>query len=260
MGLDIYSGKLVRYYSNNWETIVQQLSKEQGYECKITDILGRERKAVEDCGEVSLIRKIVNGWIDNLASVIDPSLRKPLWDESAEDEYYTDKPDWGAYGALLMLQACSSLNLPLPEYVDGRWSAVNHPIVKEAKSKNTHNSLLKDATFWIPVQKELIMETALPSGAKATISTVPLLKKELEELNQKLWKADEATILSWRDDNYYIPIELEKEKTFFGFIRRIWKRPKERFRTEQLAKCAYSIFYEAVCFAERHHVPILLDY
>lgn len=175
MGLDIYSGKLVRYYSNNWETIVQQLSKEQGYECKITDILGRERKAVEDCGEVSLIRKIVNGWIDNLASVIDPSLRKPLWDESAEDEYYTDKPDWGAYGALLMLQACSSLNLPLPEYVDGRWSAVNHPIVKEAKSKNTHNSLLKDATFWIPVQKELIMETALPSGAKATISTVPLL-------------------------------------------------------------------------------------
>ncbi len=30
MGLDIYSGKLTRYYSRNWKTIVQQMSEGNG--------------------------------------------------------------------------------------------------------------------------------------------------------------------------------------------------------------------------------------
>ena len=33
MGLDIYAGKLTRYYSRNWKTIVQQLAEENGQKC-----------------------------------------------------------------------------------------------------------------------------------------------------------------------------------------------------------------------------------
>lgn len=35
---------------------------------------------------------------------------------------------------------------------------------------------------------------------------------------------------------------------------------KEKYRTKELAQCAYSMLYQAVCFAEEHQVPILLDY
>lgn len=41
MGLDIYSGKLTRYYSRNWKTIVQQLSEENGQKCVVTDGCGK---------------------------------------------------------------------------------------------------------------------------------------------------------------------------------------------------------------------------
>ncbi len=44
MGLDIYSGKLTRYYSCNWKTIVQQ-SEEIGQKCVVTDGCGKYRPA-----------------------------------------------------------------------------------------------------------------------------------------------------------------------------------------------------------------------
>ena len=35
MGLDIYVGALSRYYSGSWETIIQQISHEQGTEVQV---------------------------------------------------------------------------------------------------------------------------------------------------------------------------------------------------------------------------------
>ncbi len=88
-----------------------------------------------------------------------------------------------------------------------------------------------------------------------------MLKHELEELNQKIWKADEATILSWRNDKFYIPVNpAEEPKLIFGFIRRKNKATREKYRIEELAQCAYSMFYQAVKFAEEQNVPIILDY
>lgn len=87
-----------------------------------------------------------------------------------------------------------------------------------------------------------------------------MLKQELEELNHKIWKADEDIILSWRNDTYYKPVLQKEPKLLFGFIRRTNKTPKEKYRTEELAQCAYSMLYQAVNFADKHQVPILLDY
>lgn len=260
MGLDIYSGKLVRYYSRNWKTIVQQLSEENGQKCVMTDGCGNEIKPVEDKAGMEQIREAVCEWADNLASIIDPSLPTPLWDEVTESDYYTDKPDWEAYGALVMLQACRSLHRPLPPYVESGWNAFKEPIVKEAMSKQTANSLLADVALWLPIRKDSVCVATLPSGNEGAISTVSRLKQELEELNQQIWKADEATILSWRNGKYYIPVKQKEPRLIFGFIRRTKKTAKEKYRTEDLAQCAYSILYQAVRFAEEHQVPILLDY
>ena len=83
-------------------------------------------------------------------------------------------------------------------------------------------------------------------------------KEELEDLNQQIWKADDATILSWRNDKFYVPINRKKPKPILGFIQN--KTPKDRYCTEDLAQCAYSMLYQAVCFATEEQVPILLDY
>lgn len=260
MGLDIYSGKLTRYYSRNWKTIVQQLSEENGQKCVVTDGCGNEIKPVEDKAEIEQIREAVTEWADNIAANIDLPLSPPLWDETTECDYYTDKPDWEAFGALVMLQACHSLNHPLPEYVESGWSAFEEPVVKEAISKKIANSLLSDVALWLPIPDNAIFVTAYPTGNEGSISTVSLLKQELEELNRQLWKADEATILSWRNEKFYVPVKTKEPKLLFGFLRRTNKTPKEKYRTEDLAQCAYSMLYQAVRFAEEHQVPILLDY
>ncbi len=267
MGLDIYSGKLTRYYSRNWKNIVQQLAEKNGMECVMTDG-SNEIKTVEDKTEIEQIRKTITKWADDLAANIklylatdtDLPLSTPLWDEITECDYYTDKPDWEAFGALIMLQACQSLNRPLPEYVESRWSAFENPIVTEAMAKKITNSLLYGVTLWLPIPYNAIILTEYPTGDKGPISTVSFLKHELEELNQQLWKADEATILSWRNDKFYVPIKTKEPKLLFGFIRRKDKIQKEKYRTEELAQCAYSMLYQAVRFAEEHQVPIILDY
>lgn len=260
MGLDIYSGKLTRYYSRNWKTIVQQLSEGNGQKCVMTDGCGNEIKSAEDKAEIDQIRDAVTGWMDNLAANLNPSLSTPLWDETAECDYYTDKPDWEAFGALVMLQACTSLKRPLPEYAESGWNAFGEPVVKKAMSKKIANSLLSNVTLWLPIPENAVFVTAFPAGNEGPISTVSLLKQELKELNRQIWKADEATILSWRNDKYYVPVKQEEPKRILGFIRRPNKIQKEKYRTEELAQCAYSILYKAVRFAEEHKVPILLDF
>ncbi len=126
-------------------------------------------------------------------------------------------------------------------------------------SKNFVNSLLSDVTFWLPIPVKAVCETLSPTGVENKISTVELLRHELEEINRSLWQADEPTILSWRNDKYYNPVK--KRPTLFSrFFRRTNKKEEEVYDTEELAQCAYSMLYQAVKFATENKVPIVLDY
>ncbi len=261
MGLDIYAGSLTRYYSGNWENQVQQIAEANGQQCVVIDGLGNEVQPVEEKSEITEIHDIICQWMDKLAESLEQTgtpMPHPLWDEISDRDYFTDKPDWEAYGALLMFIACHMRKCPLPEYVENCWSAVDDPIVKEAMSQSPDNSLLCDVTLWLPIPKESIFTTNLPTGDEANVSTLRLLKRELEELNRQTWKADESTILSWRNDKYYIPVKPKESKFPFGFLFR--KKQVEKYRTEELAQCAFSILYQAVNFAIENDVPLLLDY
>lgn len=261
MGLDIYAGTLSRYYSRNWKTKVQQIAEANGRECVITNGVGNEIKPIENEAEIARTYEIICSWANNLVrsiDSIDPSHPSKLWNERSEQDYFTDKPDWEAYGALVMLQACHLQNCSLPEFVENGWSAFDEPVVKKSMSEETDNSLLSGVTLWLPIDKKSIFVTTLPTGDEAHVSTLPLLKQELEELNRAIWNADEATIQSWRDDKYYFPVKQKESKLLFGFLRR--KKQNEKFRTEELAQCAFSILYQAVNFAIEHKVPLLLDY
>lgn len=261
MGLDIYAGTLTRYYSRNWKNNVQQIAEANGQKCTMLDGSGNEIKPVEDKEEILQIHEAVSQWISGLAADLDsvnPSQSHQMWDDNNEGEYFTDKPDWEAYGALLLLLACHIQNHPLPEYVENDWSAFCNPIVKECMSQDPSISLLSNVVIWLPIAEEAIFRATLPTGNEARISTLALLRQELEEINQAIWKADEQTILSWRNDKYYIPIKPQKSKSLFGILAS--KNRGDKFRTEELAQCAFSILYQAVDFAIEHRVPLLLDY
>ncbi len=261
MGLDIYAGTLTRYYSHNWKNIVQQTAEANGQKCVMLDEHGDEIKAVEDKAEIMEIRDIICQWVEYLAKALGQfvtPLPHPLWDEMNERDYFTDKPDCEAFGALLMFLACHIQNCPLPEYVETGWDFFDDPIAKNSKMLATDSSLLSNVTLWLPIPTYSIFVTNLPNGQEAHVSSLQMLKRELEELNQKTWKADEATILSWRNDKYYIPIKRKVSELVFGLV--FSKKQGDRYRTEELAQSAFSILYQAVNFAIEQDVPLLLDY
>ncbi len=261
MGLDIYSGTLTRYYSHNWKNKPQQIAEANGQKSVMIDGLGNEIKPVEDKAEIMEIHDSICHWMEylaaNFAQAGEP-MPHPLWEETYERDYFTDKPNWEAFGALLLFLACHIQNCPLPEYVETGWRFFDDPIFKKSKEQSIDISLLSDVTLWLPIPSESIFVTNLPNGDEANISTLRLLKGELEELNRKTWKADESTILSWRDDKYYFPINRKYYKLVFGSL--FSKKPGDKFRTEELAQCAFSILYQAVNFALEQDLPLLLDY
>ncbi len=261
MGLDIYAGTLTRYYTRNWKNKAQQIAEANGQKCVMIDGSGNEIKPVEDKAEIMEIRDVVCQWTEYLATnldQIDPPMPHPLWDEINDRDYFTGKPDWEAFGALLMFMACHIQNCPLPEYVENSWCAFDDPIVKKSRMQTTDYSLLSDVTLWLPIPRKSIFVTNLPYGDEAHVSTLRSLKRELEELNRQTWNADESTILSWRDDKYYIPVKRKESKLLFGLL--FSKKQCEKYRTEELAQCAFSILYHAVNFAIEQNVPLLLDY
>lgn len=199
------------------------------------DGCGNEIKPVEDKEEIEQIRNMICRWADLLATNIEPPLLSPLWDERSERDYFTDRPDWETYGALVMLQVCHLQNCSWPEYIESGWNVFDEAVVKKAISQKIVNSLLFDVSCWLPIPIKSVFVTTLPTG-------------------------DEATILSWRNEKYYVPIKQKEPKLILGFIRRTNKTQKEKYRTEELAQCAYSMLYQAVNFATEHRVPILLDY
>lgn len=261
MGLDVYAGTMTRHYSRNWKTIVQQLAEANGHKCELIGSDGKEIKPVENEAEIAEIRDIICQWTEQLAAGLErmgTPATHPLWDETSEGDYFTDKPGWEAFGALVLLQAFQLQKSALPEDVEEGWSAFDEPVVKECLSHKSDISLLSNVAHWLPIADNAIFTVNLPNGAEARVATLQLLRHELDELNRQLWQADEQTILSWRDDKYYIPVKQKKSKSILGLLFN--KKPRDRYRTEELAQSAFSILYQAVNFAIENQVPLLLDY
>ena len=106
MGLDIYAGTLTRYYSHNWKTVVQQWAEENGYTFNRITPDGEPADNEEECPRPMFRRRWRNGEINfNRHFPAEPAALHP-WPEDNERPYYTDKPDWDAFGAMLLVAAC----------------------------------------------------------------------------------------------------------------------------------------------------------
>lgn len=61
MGLDVYAGTLIRYYMNNWKTVIQQFAEDNGLKYETIRV---QDENGEDDEEISLeeTKEIVLGW------------------------------------------------------------------------------------------------------------------------------------------------------------------------------------------------------
>ena len=122
MGLDIYAGTLTRYYSHNWKTVVQQWAEENGYTFNRITPDGEPADNEEELSPAE-IQAAVEDWRDQILAAISQPNQPPYtpWPEDNERPYYTDKPDWDAFGAMLLVAACHTYEEPVPLTVEKDW-------------------------------------------------------------------------------------------------------------------------------------------
>ena len=116
MGLDIYAGTLTRYYAHNWKTVVQQWAEKNGWGFQRVTPEG-DAIAQEEELTPTEIQKAIEHWRDGILEALVPEGQPPFpaWTEDNETPYYTDKPDWDAFEALLLFGACRIYDMPVPE-------------------------------------------------------------------------------------------------------------------------------------------------
>ena len=258
MGLDIYAGTLTRYYSHNWKTVVQQWAEENGY--SFNRITPDGEPADDEELSPTNVQAAVENWRDQILSAISQPGQPPYapWLEDNEKPYYTDKPDWDAFGAMLLVAACRTYEEPVPSTVEKDWIFGEHPLVARLASDEERVwSLLRGATWWLPLADAFFFQAPLPTDDQAMIATLGGLRKELEKLNQLAWQADEDTILGWADTEGY-PVDGTLGPD--GQYSKADIPEHTQYDTQSLAKFAFSMFWRAMRFAEEQQVPILLDY
>jgi hypothetical protein len=112
VGLDLYAGTLTRYYSGQWETIIQHSDKATSERTFVLrppgSLIDTDPNRVQR--EVLEWRSRVSG---DLAGV--NALREPLdWPEDLAQPYFTDKPDWPSFGAMVLLAAYTDAGERVP--------------------------------------------------------------------------------------------------------------------------------------------------
>lgn len=243
MGLDVYVGPLTRYYAGDWETIVQQVARQQGLQVQIVRPNQpqrglfhrlRDRLFPRSAGPTAAYRA-VSSWRRVLQK--QSRIEAFAWNEVPEYEYFTDKPTWDCYGALL-LWACYA-HLPHAKHasVVGEWA--NDPAYQTLRCLPEHpyEHLLEDTEFWFPIEFSRPFRTTTILGESVSVGSSIGLLRELDRLNRHTWSASAEEIAQWRSNGADIGESLE---------------PSARF--------AFGIFYELAQLAVQHRLPMKLDY
>lgn len=255
MGLDIYAGTLSRYYMRNWKTITQKFCEDNGLQYSQMHPTDYE----EEKGTATETEEVVKVWQEQLINALKSSGAEgvKMWQEDYDTKpYYTNKPDWDALGALLLFAAGKLLKVRSPK--DYKKNTDYHAVLKIMgidKTSYKQWSLFSDVCHYLPIEDRLVFKYPLPNGQESMLSTVACLKYELTKINEAGWQADEATILDWINTEGY---PAEGQISGHGLLPFF---PKCKvYSTESLAKFAFSILWQAVMFAEKEQVTIVLDY
>lgn len=236
MGLDVYVGTLTRYYARAWETTVQRLAREKGWELEVVRPDGPPPPAPDPHD----VEPAMIAWRAALNESLGSHLSMPLdWVEGMAPPYFTDKPAWDCYSALLVWAAHEEQGDPhLPAVAPEDWTS--DPAVRRSEAEgfeSRYGQLLYGPEWWLPGDYGFTFRTPAPTGTPVVMGATGTLAAQLRELNARTWRADDATIDAWRRDGADFGAPLERS-----------------------ARLAFAVFTRMVEEAEAHRLPMLLDY
>lgn len=193
--------------------------------------------------EAARTNEIVCHWRDTIIGAVKSAAPEAeAWEESTDKDYRVAVMEEIHLGALLTYAASVAYGHKCRETVYPGWNFDAEQDVQAARAdRSMVMSLLKGATWWLPVQTPIMLRGQIPTGDTAVISSCGALMLELLRINELGWKADEEEVIGW-----------------LGTEGKLTEGAK-RYSTESLAKYAYSAFWQLTKFALQTQVPFIMD-
>jgi hypothetical protein len=203
MGLDIYVGPLTRYYLGDWETVIQRLGRERGMPVKVVRPQAAEEN-VRPALTAEEATELVIQWRTALTESLASNLEEPLsWMESADGEYFTDKPAWDGYGSLVMLAAYEEHpELPRPKISsadfpnDAAWKA------STAEGFRSRYTTILQPELWLPCRLPFAFRAPDAAGNVVWIGSSRSLLDQLRALNEATVRGTREQLAQWRRENF----------------------------------------------------------
>jgi hypothetical protein len=136
-----------------------------------------------------------------LGESLGNNISAPLaWDESADGPYFTGRPGWDGFGSLVLWAAYAEQSaLRCPEILPEEWdndAALVRSTSEGFRSRYSH--LVRNVELWLPSPIEFTFEGEDFDGHRVVVGSAAMLRRQLSELNAATWRANEATVASWR--------------------------------------------------------------
>jgi hypothetical protein len=159
------------------------------------------------------------------------------WNENLEYQYFTDKPAWDCYGALV-LWACYE-QLPNAKRANTALEWSDDPAYRTGLQlpDQRYPHLVADTEIWFPIEFEEPFGLTSITGQPMLVGSSAHLLRELEQLNASTWRASDEVIEQWRVEGAEYGAELEKS-----------------------AQLGFAVFYELAKLSVQHKLPMKLDY
>ena len=236
MALDVYVGSLTRYYTGDWENIVEKAARERGVQYKAA----RQEHAADAEGDPRQARALVLAWQRNLGTALGEKITLPLtWSEAEDAPYFTGRPGWDAFGSLVLWAAYAEQpTARRPHELAEEWDddpALVQSNAEDFTSRFSH--LVRNVELWLPSPFEFVFEAEDVDGSRIVIGSVITLRRQLVELNQGTWQGAEDLVAHWAK-----------------------RAPGKGDSLEVGAQHAFGVLFDLATVATDHRLPMKLDY
>jgi hypothetical protein len=235
MAFDIYVGPLTRYYRRDWENVAQQWAKANGVKYKqITP--GDTSDPITSTKEIN---ELVVAWVEMLNRNLSKHLSEPLyWKDAAELPYFTNRPGWDGYTALLLWTAYSEFpeRVP-PKHVPKSWHDDEAFQAATGENYKTAKKQILLPALWLPQQFEFVFQGPSLTSQQSNIGSSPALLKQL---------------LSLRNSNTFATEEIARSTPV--------ETVEDKQSLEDVARTAIDLFIHMARESVEHHLPMILDF
>ncbi len=256
MAFEVYVGTRTRFYRRDWENVAQRMAREQGIQYTMIYSGGKP----EAPPPATDIRQAVTGWCRALSGGLEVHGCGPAqWDEGDQQPYFTDRPAWDGYSALLVWAAhAEHPDLPVPGEVPESWvddPAYVRSTVREYKSR--FRTIL-EPQLWLPTEFPFVFDApTIVSDDKTCIGSAFTLKLQLDELH-----AQTAEKLEQLKSTRQTVPSSPKKAGLFGSLLRGKKREPDPPKAGLAKTAAFGLqlFRDLATKACEHRLPILLSF